>query len=60
MRTRNSPLSNDHRPDADAIAEALRAVLGDLPLAIHFDPALGADRPGGKVIPYQSALMLEE
>ena len=54
------PLSRDHRPDADVIAEALGALLGDLPLAIDFDPALGADRPGGKVIPYQSALSLDD
>ena len=54
------PLSHDHRPDADAIVEALRVLLGDLPLAIHFDPALGAERPGGKVIPYQSALRLDD
>ena len=54
------PLSKDHQPDADTIAAALRTLLGDLPLAIHFDPALGAERPGGKVIPYQSALRLED
>ncbi|MFQ5570262.1 MAG: phenylacetate--CoA ligase family protein [Rhodothermales bacterium] len=53
------PLSRDHRPDADAVVGALHDLLGDLPLAVRFDPDLGADRPGGKVVPYQSAFMLD-
>lgn len=52
------PLSHDHRPDA--IASALRTLLGDFSLAIRFDPVLGANLPGGKVIPYQSESMAED
>jgi phenylacetate-CoA ligase len=46
-------------PDIEAIAQALRLVLGDVPLEIHFDPTLG-DRTEGKAVPYRSELMLED
>lgn len=45
--------------DAAAVVEALRTVLGDLPIAVRFDAGLG-DREQGKVVPYQSALLLED
>ena len=46
-------------PDAAAIVADLRRVLGEVPLAIRFDPALG-DRSEGKVMAYRSDLMLED
>jgi phenylacetate-CoA ligase len=45
--------------DVTELAEALRRVLGGLPLEIRFDPALG-DRSEGKAMPYRSELMLED
>jgi phenylacetate-CoA ligase len=45
--------------DAAAIEQALRRVLGEVPLRIRFDPHLG-DRTEGKAVPYRSELMLED
>jgi phenylacetate-CoA ligase len=46
-------------PDAATVVSALRAVLGDVRIDVQFDPHLG-DRSEGKVVPYQSAFLLEE
>ncbi len=46
-------------PDPAEVIAALRTVLGDVKLAVRFDPHLG-DRAEGKVIPYQSELLLED
>jgi phenylacetate-CoA ligase len=45
--------------EAGTLVEALRVVLGHLPIDVRFDPELG-ERNGGKVVPYQSAQLLEE
>jgi hypothetical protein len=47
------------QPDLDAVAHALHAILGGLRIDIRLDPHLG-DRADGKVVPYQSALLLED
>jgi phenylacetate-CoA ligase len=49
----------DMAPDAGAIEQALRRVLGAVPLTIRFDPHLG-ERTEGKAVPYRSELMLED
>jgi phenylacetate-CoA ligase len=46
-------------PDQAAMEQALRRVLGAVPLVIRFDPHLG-DRTEGKAVPYRSDLMLED
>jgi len=46
-------------PDQGAIAAALERILGDVPLTIRVDPALG-DRQDGKAMAYRSELMLED
>jgi phenylacetate-CoA ligase len=46
-------------PDAAAIEQALRRVLGNVPLTIRFDPHLG-ERTEGKAVPYRSELTLED
>jgi hypothetical protein len=46
-------------PDIAAIETSLRRVIGNLPLAIRFDPHLG-ERREGKAVPYRSALNLED
>ncbi len=46
-------------PDADAIEQALRRVLGSVPLVVRFDPHLG-ERTEGKAMPYRSDLLLED
>ena len=46
-------------PDLDAIAGALRGLLGGIPLNVRFDPELG-DRREGKATPYRSAMMVED
>jgi phenylacetate-CoA ligase len=46
-------------PDVAEIEQALRRVLGTVPLAIRFDPHLG-DRTEGKAMAYRSQLMLED
>jgi phenylacetate-CoA ligase len=50
-------------PGADPALEDIRLALarlfGDLPLELHFDPALG-DRTEGKAVPYRSELMVED
>jgi hypothetical protein len=45
--------------DARALVAALRAALGELPIDVRVDPALG-DRAEGKVVPYRSELLLED
>jgi phenylacetate-CoA ligase len=48
-------------PDHSAIASALGQVLGNLPLSIQVDPALGDRQDGSdKAMPYRSELMLED
>ena len=49
----------DVTPDQGAIAAALERILGDVPLTIRVDPALG-DRQDGKAMAYRSELMLED
>jgi hypothetical protein len=49
----------DTRADAAEIEQALRRVLGNLPLTIEFDSHLG-ERTEGKAVPYRSELMLED
>jgi phenylacetate-CoA ligase len=46
-------------PDVAIVANALRDVLGHIPIEVRFDARLG-DRQDGKVIPYQSELLLED
>ena len=45
--------------DAAAIETALRRLLGDVPLEVRVDPALG-ERGDGKSVAYRSELMLED
>jgi phenylacetate-coenzyme A ligase PaaK-like adenylate-forming protein len=44
--------------DTDALERELRALFGDVPIVVRFDPALG-DRTG-KVVPFRSDLAFEE
>jgi phenylacetate-CoA ligase len=46
-------------PEADKIEQALRQVLGAVPLRIRFDATLG-ERSEGKAAPYRSELLLED
>ena len=46
-------------PDIPAISAAMEKVLGNLPLHIRIDSALG-ERQDGKALPYRSELMLED
>jgi phenylacetate-CoA ligase len=46
-------------PDAGQIEQALRRVLGTVPLQVRFDATLG-DRQEGKAVPYRSELLLED
>ncbi len=45
--------------NCEAVATALRRVLGSVPLEIQIDPMLG-DRTEGKATPYRSELLLED
>jgi hypothetical protein len=49
----------DAEADEEAIRRALEGVLGDVPLAIRTDRALG-ERAEGKTVAYRSELMLED
>ena len=49
----------DTAPDVAAIKQALRRVLGNVPLVIRLDPHLG-ERTDDKAVPYRSDLMLED
>jgi phenylacetate-CoA ligase len=44
---------------AEAIAQAMKNLLGTLPLTVRFDPELG-DRREGKAAPYRSELMVDD
>lgn len=46
-------------PSLDEIRTALARLFGGVALELRFDPTLG-DRQGGKAVPYQSELMLED
>jgi len=53
------PLPGDGGPSEERLAEALRRLLGGVPLKVRLDPTLG-DRQEGKVAPYRSELMVED
>jgi hypothetical protein len=46
-------------PDPGEIEQALRRLLGSVPLVVRYDPRLG-ERAEGKAVPYQSELMVED
>ena len=53
------PIRNGSASEKQAVARALGELMGELPLDIRYDNELG-NRSRGKVLPYQSELLLEE
>lgn len=53
------PVSMMELPDPVALRSALEKLLGAVPLEITFDPDLGNDSSGGKVMPFVSDFRLE-